>query len=77
MQLLGINFSRGMTVRFGATIARSVHFRSSQVATVIAPPHVAAGVDITVTTPFGTSVIAPVDAFTYVSPLAPGTLPTT
>ena len=77
VQLLGINFSRGMTVRFGATIARSVHFRSSQVATVIAPPHVAAGVDITVTTPFGTSVIAPVDAFTYVSPLAPGTLPTT
>ncbi len=75
VQLLGINFSRGMIVRFGTTVARSVHVHSSQVATVISPAHVAAGVDVTVTTPYGTSVIAPVDAFTYLGPTSPGTLP--
>ena len=75
VQLLGINFSPGMTVRFGTTIAKSVRVRSSQVAIVTSPAHVAAGVDVTVTTPYGTSVIAPVAAFTYLGPTTPGTLP--
>jgi hypothetical protein len=61
------------TVTFGGTAASSVNVTSPESLTAIAPSHTRGTVDITLTTPAGTSPTGPSDQFTY---LADTTAPT-
>lgn len=71
--ITGANFVPGLTtVDFGLTPGTSVVVVSSTVLTVTAPAGVGT-VDVTVTTPDGTSAITPFDQYSY-TPLVPPTL---
>jgi hypothetical protein len=62
----GQNFFPTSTVFFGSVMAAGVTFVSSTELTVVAPPGVEPGtVDVTVTTPGGTSVTSSADEYTY------------
>jgi IPT/TIG domain len=52
-------------VRFGGTLASDLEVTSATELTVKSPPHVAGQVNVTVTTPGGSSATGPADAFTY------------
>jgi hypothetical protein len=61
----GTNFISGSTVQFGETAAASVTFNSATSITATSPAEAAGTVDITVTTPGGTSATSVADSFTY------------
>jgi hypothetical protein len=63
--ITGTHFSKATAVRFGSTAAASFTVSSSTSITAIAPAHQAAVVDITVTTPAGTSTVSLSDHFKF------------
>lgn len=62
----GTNFTGATGVSFGATAATAVVVVSPTQITCTAPAHAAGQVDVTVTTPYGTSNTVTADHFTYV-----------
>jgi hypothetical protein len=69
--ITGTNFTGATVVRFGAVaVPRTAVFRvdSPTQITVTVPPHAAGVVDITVTTPSGTSAVVAADRYTYALP---------
>jgi alpha-tubulin suppressor-like RCC1 family protein len=64
----GAEFTGEVTVKFGAAEASAVTVNSLTSITATAPPGAAGTVDVTVTTPSGTSPTTPADRFTYVAP---------
>ena len=76
----GTSFAPGTTGKFGTTAA-TITYVSAIKLTAKAPAHAAAQVDVTVTTPAGTSAISPADKYTYntlptVTSVSPNTGPT-
>ena len=75
MTIHGSNFSDGGVapiVDFGSVASiGSMSYSSNQITTTIPPSMNAGTVDITVTTPAGTSAVSPSDQYTYVGPVAP------
>jgi hypothetical protein len=67
--ITGTGFTDATAVKFGTTAATSFTVNSDTSITVTSPAGVGV-VDVTVTTPGGTSAAAPVDKFTYIAPLA-------
>jgi hypothetical protein len=63
----GANFTSGATVRFGTTAATAVHFVNPSTLTATSPAGSAGSVDVTVTTPGGTSGTSSADLFTYLA----------
>ena len=63
----GTGFTSGTTVQFGSTPATSVTVLSSTSLSVVTPPGSPGLVDVTVTTPDGTSLVVNGDRFTYVA----------
>ncbi len=63
--ITGTNFAAPATVRFGVTLAKEVTVSSSTSITVVSPAGTAGTVDVTVTTPDGTSAISKKDHFKY------------
>jgi hypothetical protein len=61
----GTNFVAGSTVKFGTTASASVTFVSAAQLKAVAPAHVAGTIDVTVTTPSGTSATSSADHYTY------------
>ncbi|MDR3397961.1 MAG: IPT/TIG domain-containing protein [Pandoraea sp.] len=78
--LTGTGFTGATSVKFGAVAATGVNVVSATQITATSPTGAAGVVNITVTTPNGTSSTTPANQFTYTSPaaviLAPTTLPT-
>jgi len=77
----GTNFLAGAGVKFGATASATVTFVSATQLKAVAPAHAAGTVDVTVTTPGGTSAVVAADHYTYdarptVSSLSPVAGPT-
>jgi hypothetical protein len=72
VNISGTGFAGGMTVQFGANAATSVTVNSSTSATAVSPAGSSPSggiVDVTVTTPDGTSVINGADQYNYTSPV--------
>ncbi|GAB6900663.1 beta strand repeat-containing protein [Kineosporia succinea] len=65
--ITGTNFAAVSAVRFGANVATGVVTNSSTQITVTAPSGSAGPVDVTVTTPGGTSAITAAGRYTYVA----------
>ena len=65
--IVGTGFTGASSASFGQTAARSVSVISDTLATVISPPG-SGTVDITITTPAGTSTTSSADQFTYTTP---------
>ena len=63
--LTGSSFSGATAVTFGGTAAASFAVASDGAIAAVSPPHAAGAVDVTVTTPAGTSAQTPTDQFTY------------
>ena len=64
--LTGTNFVAPATVSFGGTAGTAIIVNNATTITVTAPAHAVGTVDITVTTPGGTSAVnAPADQYTY------------
>jgi len=63
--LTGTNFTKATSVKFGAASAASFVVVSPTSITAVSPPQAAGKVDITVTTPSGTSPITAKDHFLY------------
>ena len=61
----GTGFVSGAGVKFGATASATVTFVSATQLKAVAPAHAAGTVDVTVTTPGGTSAIVAADHYTY------------
>jgi len=75
--ITGTNFTTGDTVKFGATNAPGVIFISATSITATSPVGAVGTVDVTVTTPGGTSLTSPVDQYTYTAlPTVTGINPT-
>lgn len=71
--IAGLNFSGGAgqtQVFFGTTPGSNVTVLSDTQLTVIAPPHASGTVDVTVTSPYGTSALVGGDQYTYGQPTA-------
>ena len=69
--ITGSNFTGATKVLFGAVAASSFTVNSATQITAVSPAAAGSGtVDVTVTTPGGTSAISPADKFTYVAPPA-------
>ena len=66
MTIYGDDLDGVTAVNFGSTPAASFGYDVYGDLTAVSPPGVAGTVDITVTTPIGTSDISPADQFTYV-----------
>ena len=64
--ITGTDLNGATAVAFGATPAASFTVNSATSITAVAPAHAAGTVDVTVTTPGGTSNTGPADTFTYV-----------
>jgi IPT/TIG domain len=64
----GSNFSGATAVQFGASPATSFEVKSESEITAVSPAGSASVVDVTVTTPGGTSEIVPEDQFSYIPP---------
>ena len=60
-----VRITGATAVNFDATSATSFFVNSSTMITAISPAHAAGTVDVTVTTPSGTSATSPADQFTY------------
>ena len=65
--IVGTGFTGATSASFGQTAASSVSVISDTLATVISPPG-SGTVDITITTPAGTSTASSVDQYTYITP---------
>jgi alpha-tubulin suppressor-like RCC1 family protein len=65
VSITGAAFEEVMSVKFGGTPASSVKVNSEGSITAVAPPG-SGTVDVTVTTPAGTSAVGPSDHFSYV-----------
>ena len=65
VKIMGTGFTSGSTVAFGSKAATSVTFNSVSSITATAPAGAAGAVDVTVTTPGGTSGMSNVDKFIY------------
>jgi C1A family cysteine protease len=63
--ITGTNFAGATVVNFGTTAASNVNVVSATSITATSPAHAAGIVDVTVTTPSGTSAISAADQFTY------------
>jgi alpha-tubulin suppressor-like RCC1 family protein len=63
--ITGANFSAVSAVDFDGQAATSVHIVNSTEITAVSPAHAAGTVDVTVTTPNGTSATSPADQFTF------------
>ena len=68
MTITGTNFTGATAVKFGVTAATSFTVNSATQITATSPAGSAGAVDITVTTPGGTSATGAADQFTYVTP---------
>jgi alpha-tubulin suppressor-like RCC1 family protein len=66
----GSEFTGATAVKFGSNEATAFHVESPTAITAVAPKGVGT-VDVTVTTPEGTSPTSSADLFSYVNPLAP------
>ena len=66
--LTGCGFTGATSVHFGATAAPTFTVNSDTKITATSPAHAAGPVDVTVTTPQGTSPTQPGDTFTYIAP---------
>ena len=62
----GCAFTGATSVAFGGVVATSFTVESDTEIDAVSPPHAAGAVDVTVTTPHGTSATSPADNFTYV-----------
>ena len=67
--ITGTNFVTGATVKFGSLAATAVTFNSVTSITATSPAESAGTVNVTVTTPGGTSAISTADQFTYQVPV--------
>jgi hypothetical protein len=65
--ITGRFFDQSSVVRFGNSVASSVHFDSATQVTAVSPPGMGV-VDVTVTTLAGTSATSAADGFTYIIP---------
>jgi hypothetical protein len=63
--ITGGNFTGATAVAFGATPATGIAVLSDTQISAVSPSHAVGTVDITVTTPIGTSATTPSDRFTY------------
>ncbi len=72
--ITGCDFTGATAVDFGATAATSFTVNSATQITATAPPESAGQVNVTVTTPDGTSDTSADDTFTYLAPGAPPTV---
>ena len=63
--ITGNNFTGATSVNFGGTNATSFTVNSDTQITAVAPAHSKGTVDITVTTPYGTSATSSADQYTY------------
>jgi hypothetical protein len=71
----GTKFTKATAVKFGSTTATGFTVNSKTSITAVSPPVAAAGkVDVTVTTPQGTSPISPTDTFEF-TPTVTGVSP--
>jgi hypothetical protein len=61
----GSRFTDATRVSFGTAVASNLAVASDTELTVTSPPAAAGPVDVTVTTPAGTSAATPADQFTY------------
>src|SRR5205807_1659518 len=68
--ITGTNFTSDSTVRFGLVVASPITLVSSTQLMVSVPTHSAGQVDVTVTTPGGTSATSSADQYAYDSPPA-------
>jgi IPT/TIG domain len=64
----GQNLSGTTAVDFGSTAASNVRVVSGKIVLATSPAGSVGAVDVTVTTPLGTSPVTPKDQFTYVAP---------
>ena len=64
--ITGANFSEASAVSFGSTPAEGFTVQSPTKISAVSPPGVAGTVDVTVTTPAGTSEVGPEDRFKFV-----------
>lgn len=69
--ITGTDFTNATAVKFGANNAASFTVASATSITAVSPAGAAGEVNITVTTPGGTSAVVPVGKFTYVTPPPP------
>ncbi len=67
--ITGTNFVTGATVMFGSVTATAVTVGSATSITATSPAEAAGPVNVTVTTPGGTSATSSADQFTYVTPI--------
>jgi hypothetical protein len=65
VKISGSGFTEAQSVHFGTAVATSVSVASSTTLTAVAPAGSAGTVDITVTSPAGTSAVTAADHFTY------------
>jgi hypothetical protein len=66
--ITGLQMTTASTVMFGSVPATSFHVTSATKVTAVDPPQAAGVVNITITSPKGTSVVGELDQFFYVSP---------
>jgi hypothetical protein len=66
--ITGTNFSDVSTVAFGGVPAEAFYVNCATQITAVSPPEATGTVDITVTTPAGTTTTSSADQFTYTSP---------
>ena len=74
--ITGTNFTGATAVDFGSTLATNVTVTNSTTITATSPAGVVGTVDVTVTTPGGTSATTSADQFTYIAPTATSLTPT-
>ena len=68
IRLTGVNFQPGTMAHVGGVAVRPTKVLSTEVLTIVAPPHAPGAVAITLTTRFGTSSATSTSTFTYTSP---------
>ena len=73
--ITGTGFTGATSVKFGSTPATSFAVTSDTSITAASPAESAGTVDVTVTTPGGTSATSPADRYTYQTPCPAGTRP--
>lgn len=73
IDITGSGFTGVTAVDFGSVPSTDVTFNSDSSITAVSPPQAAGVVDVTVTTPAGTSAITPADQFTYTVKATPTT----
>ena len=77
VSIIGNHFTGATVVAFGTTLATNLTVVSDSLITVSSPAGIAGTVDVTVTTPGGTSATSSADLFTYVlAPTVTGLSPT-